>query len=192
MSRLIVVFFLSLIPLMGVTNTAEVDFSNTLEFRIRMIQHLALNPVIIKAVKRDLERPVRMIPIEEPVASDTDGELTSDESELQKVVQKTREIELEFDHELLLREFVTRNDFIKEVYLADESGAEVAVFPRQSGLIDESTRQAAITEGQGKVFVGPVTLDQNTRSISTYVSTPILDQEKEIGSMVVVLNLSGA
>ena len=74
-----------------------------------------------------------------------------------------------------------------EAFLTDNQGANVAAFPPTSDYFqgDEEKWSESFNEGSGRVFIGPVELDESTGVRAVQISAPVLDQGRTIGVLVV-------
>lgn len=170
----IILFLLIWVPLLAYADAEQqTSFSDSLKNKIRMVQHLALNPVLIKAVGRRGE----------PAAT---ADAAVPESSADTATQ------LEPEHMLVMQRFIERNTAFTEVRLADSNGNEVGSYMGAKGVQDVELLDTALAEGTARVFVGPLTVDERTRAVSTYVSAPVTDRDENVGVLVVGIQLGGS
>lgn len=172
-----VILFLAVwAPLLAYADSEQqTSFSDSLKNKIRMVQHLALNPVLIKAVGRRGETAAHdgaTVPIS---SADMD---TATQSEP--------------DHMLVMQRFIERNTAFTEVRLADSNGNEVGSYMGAKSELNAELLDTALAEGAGRVFVGHMAMDERTRAVSTYVSAPVTDRDENVGVLVVGIRLGGS
>ena len=196
MSRLISSVFLAYIFMVssvaGSNASEQDDFSELLKNKIRVVQHLALNPVIVKAVKRDfsmlaeiqaqafanensileeernIESEVTEFDDDQIVATDQNVGFESSSNTAIESVQAPDPVDavvIETDHELILRKFMNQNDSFKEIYLMDNEAQEMAVYPQAGDFLEKSEREQVSLNAAGQVFIGPLTIDEKTQAI---------------------------
>lgn len=175
MLRKVILFLTIWFPLLSHADTGQASsFSEVLKSKIRMVQHMALNPVLVQAIGRRGEVA--------PSAGETDTEDTL----------VLLQIPLEPQHVLVMKQFVDRNASFTEIRLADNKGFEVSSYTATKSEMDAEMLDKALIEGVSRVFVGPLTVDESTRAISTYVSAPVMDRDKNVGVLVVGVRLGGS
>lgn len=177
-----VVFMLMWFPILVNAETGAVNsVSEMLKSRIRMVQHMALNPTIVKAARRydiDVSMSDSILPDE----TDADAETAEDSLKINQLP----------DHELVMQRFIERNRTFTEIRLADTEGVELTSYSETKGTLDPDILDSALSEGVNRVFVGPLTMDEKTRTISTVVSAPVMDRDQSIGVLVVGVRLDGS
>lgn len=193
-----IVGVLLILPTVADSNTSgQIDLSDQLRNKIRVIQHFALNPVIVKAVKRDIEalevqamEPVSELPIQDDmtdVEGLENGELGQAEQSEEGIVPST--VNLEHDHHLIMRKFIETHSSFREIYLMDNEAAEVEVYPEASDFLNEEKRQQVVSDAGAQVYIGPITLDKKTRKALTYISAPVFDRDNKIGTLLAIVQL---
>lgn len=163
---------------------AEADIAESLRIKIRMIQHMALNPLLIKAVRQQNSEALDM----ETINRREQGWIAGDElSELKNSM-------LASNHAAVMQRFVDGNRDLSEIYLTDNQGAIVAAYPLTDDYWqgDEEEWTNAFNNGNGRVFIASLEQNKATNSILTHVSAPVLDRNKTIGVLVVGIKLGGA
>ena len=74
-----------------------------------------------------------------------------------------------------------------EAFLCDRMGATVGAFPSTSDYWQGDEKKFTESFKDGKVFIGPLELDESTKSYSVQVSVPVRDADKTIGVLVMGL-----
>lgn len=82
-----------------------------------------------------------------------------------------------------------KTDAVSEAFVSDASGAKVAFLAKTSGWSHKGKPKHDVPMS-GKVWQGPVEVDESTGLQQVQVSVPVLDGDKPIGSLVVGLSLS--
>lgn len=157
------------------------DISKSLKNKIRMVQHMALNPLLIKAVRQQNSEALDMDIIKQ---RDQDWQSGDSASELKKSM-------LAGSHASLMQRFIDENRSLVEIYLTDSQGADVAAYPLTDDYWqgDEEEWIESFNHGKGQVFIGALKRDEKTNSIFTRVSAPVFDRNKTIGVLVVGVRL---
>ena len=145
--------------------------------KIRTVQHMALNPQLIQAVRRQNAQSVSLNEIKK---LDDDWKGTEELTPFKRSLQQN-------NAGRLLKRYVSRNPFLNEAFLTDNQGANVAAFPATSDYWqgDEEKWTESFNEGAGKVFVGPLERDESTNTVAVQVSAPLFHQGETIGVLVV-------
>lgn len=88
-----------------------------------------------------------------------------------------------------LKKKIGGNVIYVEAFLCDNKGAVVGEYPKTSDYWqgDEDKFSQSFNSGDGKLYYGPVMLDQSTDSYSVQVSLPVKDGKDTIGVLVVGL-----
>lgn len=157
------------------------ELEELLRTKMRTVQHMALNPALIAAVRRQNAENLDMENIKQ-----RDGEwkaaggLTPFKRSLQ-----------ENGAGKMLRRYVSRNPSLNEAFLTDNQGANVAAFPATSDYWqgDEEKWSESFNQGAGRLFLGPVEQDESTNTIAVQVSAPLFHQGETIGVLVVGVTL---
>lgn len=148
-----------------------------LKTKMRTVQHMALNPVLIEAVRRQNAEKLAINSIKERDDAWKENEnLTPFKRSLQQ--NKAGK---------LLRRYVSRNSSFNEAFLTDNQGANVAAFPATSDYWqgDEEKWTASFNDGTGQMFLGPLERDESTNTVAVQVSAPLFHQGETIGVLVV-------
>lgn len=178
-ARLLVLLMLTA-PALALAQEAEYDEQELralLDVKVRTVQHMALNPVMIRAARRQNAEKIPMDEIERrDEAWQKEGGGTQFKWTLQENVPGR-----------FLRDTVTRNESFNEAFLTDNQGANVAAFPPTSDYFqgDEEKWTASYNGGKGRVFIGPLEYDDSTNVYAVQISAPVLDRGATIGVLVV-------
>ena len=153
------------------------EIERLLATKVRTVQHMALNPQLIQAVRR---QNAQKISLNEIKKLDDDWKGTEELTPFKRSLQQTGAGKL-------LKRYVSRNPFLNEAFLTDNQGANVAAFPATSDYWqgDEEKWTESFNEGAGKVFVGPLERDESTNTVAVQVSAPLFYQGETIGVLVV-------
>ena len=156
------------------------DLEELLAVKVRTVQHLALNPSMVRAVRRQNAEKISMSEIQERDRAwqeDTDAQF---KWTLQQNAPGR-----------FLRRHVGDNASFNEAFLTDNQGANVAAFPPTSDYFqgDEEKWTASYNGGQGRVFIGPLEFDESTKVYAVQISAPVLDKGATIGVLVVGVTL---
>lgn len=159
----------------------EGDLEELLAVKIRTVQHMALNPTIVRAVRR------------QNATNLDDGAIAQRDREWRETKELTQ-----FKWTLqqnkagrLLRRHVDGNPSFNEAFLTDQRGANVAAFPPTSDYFqgDEEKWSESFNGGNGQVFLGPLELDESTGVYAVQVSAPVIAQGDTVGVLVVGVTL---
>jgi len=150
-----------------------------IDTRIKILERIASNPVIINAVKKQNAEDLSI----EKIRSIDEGWKAGGKEEfanslLENMVGK------------FLRKKLKSNKMLyTEAFLCDKKGAIVGEYPKTSDYWqgDEIKFSAAFNGGKGKVFIGPLQFDDSTQSTSVQVSVPVNDNKGTIGVLVMGL-----
>lgn len=155
----------------------RVELEKLLRSKIRTVQHMALNPLLIRATRRQNAQSLELSEIEK---RDDDWRESKGLTGFKRSLQQNSAGKL-------LKRYVARNDAFNEAFLTDNQGANVAAFPATSDYWqgDEEKWSESFNDGDGKIFLGPLELDQSTNIVAVQVSAPVLYQGETIGVLVV-------
>ncbi len=151
-----------------------------LKIKILTARHIGLNPMIINAVNRQNNEN---IPLSKIKKFDADWKSSKGLNAFKLSLQNN-------DAGLYLKSIVEKNSNINEAFLTDNQGANVASYPATSDYWqgDEKKWLASFNNGQGKVFVGPLKVDESTNVAAVQISAPVIDylnERKTIGVIVI-------
>ena len=158
------------------TFTAE-EIEDLLSVKIRFASHMAYNPIVIRAVEAQNGQNVSLAEIKKRDESWKNAGSSS--NALIREITKN-EIARYFQRR------VENNSAIDEVFLTDNQGANVAAYPPTSDYWqgDEDKWTLSFNDGNGKVFIGPLELDESTNKTQVQISAPIVSNEKTIGVLI--------
>jgi hypothetical protein len=175
------------VAVLAATATAQEEISESeledlLRVKVRTVQHMALNPLLVRAVRQQ----------------NASG-LTPDEIERrEKAWRATKEL-TPFKLSLqtssageFLKSQVQRSTSFNEAFLTDNQGANVAAYPATSDYMqgDEDKWIDSFNGGRGRVFIGALELDESTNTVAAQVSAPVLDRGRTIGVLVVGVTIN--
>ena len=152
-----------------------------LKTKMRTVQHMALNPALIQAVRRQNAESLEMNDIKQ---RDNEWKATKDLTPFKRSLQENGAGKM-------LKRYVNRNPSLNEAFLTDNKGANVAAFPATSDYWqgDEEKWTESFNEGAGQLFLGPVERDESTNTFAVQVSAPLFHQGETIGVLVVGVTL---
>ncbi len=158
------------------TPTQE-QLANVLKVKVRTVQHMALNPLLVGAV---LEQNEEQLSLDEIKRRDADWKASRDLTDIKRQLMGSRAAEL-------LRSTVGDGSTFTEAFLTDNQGANVAVFPPTSDYWqgDEEKWTASWADGDGEMFIGPLEYDESTNTYAVQISAPVKDGTDTIGVLVV-------
>ncbi len=153
------------------------ELEKLLRAKVRTVQHMALNPVLIQAVRRQNAEKLDLNNIKQ---RDDDWKAAKNLTPFKRSLQENTAGKM-------LRRYVNRNPFLNEAFLTDNQGANVAAFPATSDYWqgDEEKWTESFNDGEGQIFVGPLERDESTNTVAVQVSAPLYHQGETIGVLVV-------
>ena len=153
------------------------ELQELLRTKVRTVQHMALNPVLIQAVRRQNSEGLDINNIKQ---RDDEWKAAENLTPFKRSLQENNAGKL-------LKRYVKRNRFLNEAFLTDNQGANVAAFPATSDYWqgDEDKWTESFNDGEGKIYLGPVERDESTNTVAIQVSAPLFHQGKTIGVLVV-------
>lgn len=160
----------------------ESELEDLLRVKTRTVQHMALNPLLVRAVRQ--QNAQRLSP-EEIQRRDTAWKATKEITPFKLSLQTS-------PAGRFLRDQVQRSTSFNEAFLTDNQGANVAAYPATSDYWqgDEEKWEASYNGGDGKIYIGALELDESTNTVAAQVSAPVLDRGKTIGVLVVGVTIS--
>lgn len=160
-----------------VTKLSQAELRKALSAKIRIVQHMALNPVLVQAVRQQNAEKLT-----QKIINDRDehwqNSPDSDEFKLGQQGSPAGEF---------LRTRVTSVGSYSEAFVTDKRGANVAVFPLTGDYNqgDESKWTNSWNDGDGQIFIGEPELDASTGLQAVQISAPVLDRGLTIGVLIV-------
>jgi hypothetical protein len=163
------------------TNISEADLRDLLHTKIRVVQHLALNPALIRDVRRQNAEPLTMDEIHK---RDDAWKGTKELTHFKRSLESN-------SAGRLLKRIVSTNPDFNEAFLTDKRGANVAAYPPTSDYWqgDEDKWIQSYNNGEGRIFLGPLEKDASTNTYAVQISAPLFDSGKTIGVLVVGVTL---
>ena len=153
-----------------------------LRVKVRTVQHMALNPVLVRATRAQNLSDLKLDEIKRRDAQWKGNKgLTPFKLALQGNAAGR-----------LLKSTVTRLESINEAFLTDNQGANVAAFPATSDYWqgDEAKWSESYNQGSGRVFIGDLELDESTQTYAVQISAPVIDRGETIGVLVVGVTIN--
>ena len=160
----------------------ESELEDLLRVKIRTVQHMALNPLLIRAVRQQN-------------ASDLTPEEIARRDKAWRATKELTPFKLSLQTSAagrFLRAQVQRSTSFNEAFLTDNQGANVAAFPATSDYWqgDEDKWSNSFNGSNGQIFFGALELDESTNAVAAQVSAPVLDRGKTIGVLVVGVTIN--
>ena len=161
---------------------SESELQELLRVKIRTVQHMALNPLLIRAVRQ--QNASGLTP-EEIARRDKSWRATKELTPFKLSLQTSAAGRF-------LRAQVQRSTSFNEAFLTDNQGANVAAFPATSDYWqgDEDKWINSFNGGDGQIYLGALELDESTNTVAAQVSAPVLDRGKTIGVLVVGVTIN--
>lgn len=153
------------------------ELKELLRTKMRTVQHMALNPALIQAVRR---QNAERLAIDKIKQRDDDWKATKNLTPLKRSLQENGAGKM-------LKRYVSRNPSLNEAFLTDNQGANVAAFPATSDYWqgDEEKWTTSFNKGAGRLILGPVEHDESTNTLAVQVSAPLFHQGETIGVLIV-------
>ncbi|MGA8259497.1 MAG: PDC sensor domain-containing protein [Arenicellales bacterium] len=184
MRRIIISILVGVLVVGGIGGVSaqqkQVDREKVLERlqdKLRTVRHMSFHPVIVRAVRTQNNEKLTLDVIKQ---RDEQWQSTKTENALQREI-------LHSEASQVLKTFVQGNPDFNEAFATDDQGANVAMYPTTSDYWqgDEDKWIKSFNNGNGKLYIGKVQLDESTNTVAVQVSVPILDQGKTIGVLVI-------
>jgi len=171
----IVVVFLMMLPLVVFSEEAPSYMSDILRSRIKDVQVLASNEVLVRSVEAQNAEHLDMSEIMKRDDAWRKGDSELFFQQLQSEAGKK------------LKEFVNTTSMYSESILMDSLGANVAVFPGTSDYWqgDEANFVETYDNGLGKTFIENLKYDESTRVFSVDIGVPVKSENRTIGALIV-------
>jgi hypothetical protein len=178
-NTIIAIAIMALPPAVSAARLTDQQITQMLQDKIRVVQHMALNPLLVKAVRRQNAQSLDVSTIEQ---RDREWQSSGDDDPLKRSLQSG-------DHAAVMRRFVEQDPALSGALLADNQGANVATYRLVDDYWQGDEAEWARAYNDGQVYVSPIQLDEKTGTVSTYVAAPVLDRSKTIGVLLVGVNL---
>jgi hypothetical protein len=152
-----------------------------LKTKIRSVQHMALNPTVIRAARGQNSE---QLSLEEIKARDEEWKGTESLTHFKRALQEN-------SAGRFLKRMVGLNKSFNEAFLTDNQGANIAAYPATSDYWqgDEEKWSGSFNGGNGRIFLGPLEYDESTRNYAVQISAPLHDRGETIGVLVVGVTL---
>ena len=160
----------------AVTEEMGPKMRKLVENRVRLVERMAADPIIVKALREQNQVDKSLDEIKRIDEQWQSGQNDDFALGLQKNTAGK-----------LLRKKVRSNKMIyTEAFLCDKRGAVVGEYPKTSDYWqgDEEKFSACFNSANGKVFIGPLESDESSQSYSVQISVPVKDGGKTIGVLV--------
>ncbi len=182
LTLLIALMMVPAIPLAEEQDTPSQDeLKLLLKTKIRSVQHMALNPTVIRATRRQNLEKLTLDLIKQ---RDNDWKSTKELTHFKRSLQEN-------DAGRFLKRVIGINKSFNEAFVTDNQGANVAAVPATSDYWqgDEEKWSASFNNGKGQVFLGPLEYDDSTQTYAVQISAPLYDRGSTIGVLVVGVTL---
>lgn len=160
---------------------SQEELKQLLRTKIRSVQHMALNPTVIRATRR---QNAEKFSLDEIKKRDDEWKATKELTYFKRSLQEN-------DAGRFLKRVIGLNESFNEAFVTDNQGANVAAFPATSDYWqgDEEKWTASFNDGTGQVFLGPLEFDDSTKTYAVQISAPLYDRGATIGVLVVGVTL---
>ena len=159
------------------------ELRNILKTKILLARHIGLTPVVINAVNNQNNEKLSLNKIKE-----RDSAWKSSKKLTQFKISQQQN-----DAGLYLKQLVENNKYVNEAFLTDNQGANVAAYPATSDYWqgDEKKWTESFNDGAGKVFVGPIKVDESTNETTIQISAPVTNRysNSTLGVIVIGVNI---
>lgn len=159
---------------------SEEKLAKVLKVKIMTARHIGWNPAIVSSVLKQNNQKMSLDGIKK---LDNEWKATKNLTPFKLSLQQN-------EAGLYLKSIVEKNPHINEAFLTDDKGANVAAYPATSDYWqgDEGKWSNSFNEGKGKVFIGPVKVDESTNTAAVQISAPVLDYAtngKTVGVIII-------
>jgi hypothetical protein len=162
--------------LAAVTEEMGPKMKKLVDNRVRIVERVAADPIIIKAVREQNQVDMSLDEIKRIDEQWQAGEKDDFALDLQKNTAG----------KFLRKKLLSNKMVYTEAFLCDMRGAVVGEYPKTSDYWqgDEEKFTACFNSGDGKVFIGELEADASSQSYSVQISAPVKDEGKTIGVLV--------
>jgi|TARA_Y100000589_G_scaffold20798_3_gene17199 hypothetical protein len=180
MIRMLFMALLLVSPLSYAELTQE-DLKEILAPRIEGLKFLTKNGMLLQAIREQNRQEQSLDEIKK-----IDAEWKAGTSPLIKELQENKA------GSFLKNIIIQQADVYSEAFLTDAQGANVAAYPATSDYWqgDEEKFTASFNGGQGKVFIGPIEMDESTQTNAVQISVPMEYNDETIGVLVIGVKVS--
>jgi hypothetical protein len=157
------------------------ELKQLLKTKIRSVQHMALNPTVIRATRRQNSEKLSLDLIKQ---RDEEWKSTDELTRFKRSLQES-------EAGRFLERVIGINKSFNEAFVTDNKGANVAAYPATSDYWqgDEEKWTASFNKGTGQIFLGPLEYDESTNTYAVQISAPLYDRGVTIGVLVVGVTL---
>lgn len=162
---------------------SQSQIQDVIKDKISGVVKMGSHSLIVKAV---MEQNAKSLSLDTIKKTDDEWKATKDLTPFKISLQKTPV------GNFLKRKMELNKSIYSEAFLTDNQGANVTAFPATSDYWqgDESKWTESFNNGDGKVYIGDVELDESSGSYATQVSVPVNKNGKTIGVLVIGIKLS--
>jgi hypothetical protein len=162
---------------------SQSQIQDVIKDKISGVVKMGSHSLIVKAV---MEQNAKSLSLDTIKKTDDEWKATKDLTPFKISLQKTPV------GNFLKRKMELNKSIYSEAFLTDNQGANVTAFPATSDYWqgDESKWTESFNNGDGKVYIGGVELDESSGSYATQVSVPVNKNGKTIGVLVIGIKLS--
>ena len=162
---------------------SQSQIQDVIKDKISGVVKMGTHSLIVKAV---MEQNAKSLSLDTIKKTDDEWKATKDLTPFKISLQKTPV------GNFLKRKMELNKSIYSEAFLTDNQGANVTAFPATSDYWqgDESKWTESFNNGDGKVYIGDVELDESSGSYATQVSVPVNKNGKTIGVLVIGIKLS--
>jgi len=180
MIRMLFMALLLVSPLSYAELTQE-DLKEILAPRIEGLKFLTKNGMLLQAIREQNRQEQSLDEIKK-----IDADWKAGTSPLIKELQENKA------GSFLKNIIIQQADVYSEAFLTDAQGANVAAYPATSDYWqgDEEKFTASFNGGQGKVFIGPIEMDESTQTNAVQISVPMEYNDETIGVLVIGVKVS--
>lgn len=167
----------------GADQATDEAVTEILKKNIRMVRHLALNPLLVEAAQR-----------QNAGAAGPDTRADAGPLPDTAIGEARRAGPRQGYHSLMMQGFIDRHDDFSQAVLTDREGTNVAAYPSAGDYWqdEEDGWRNAFNEGRGQVYISPLEQDPATGVISTYIAAPVLRRDEAVGVLMVAVELDDA
>lgn len=164
-------------------NLSQVQIQEVIKDKISGVVKMGSHSLIVKSV---IEQNAKKVPLDSIKKIDNEWRSSKELTPFKISLQKTPV------GNFLKRKMELNKSIYSEAFLTDNQGANVSAFPATSDYWqgDESKWTESFNNGNGKVYIGDVELDESSGSYATQVSVPVNHQGNTIGVLVIGIKLS--
>ncbi len=162
---------------------SQAQLQEVIKDKIAGVKKMSSHSLIVKAVKEQNAKSITMADIK---MRDTDWKASKELTPFKVSLQKTPV------GYYLKRKVELNKSIYSEAFLTDNQGANVTAYPATSDYWqgDEDKWSKSFNNGNGKIYIGEVELDESSGSYATQISAPVISDGVTIGVLVIGIKLS--